>query len=64
MFFFLYFTQQNILSNNLEGGFRMRKKLQRAIFPFPNRIFNEWLIFIKKQKAANSKNHLQFKYYF
>ena len=23
VFFFLFFTQQNILSNNLEGGFRM-----------------------------------------
>ena len=52
MFFFLYFTQQNILSNDLEGGFRMRKNCSEQFFLLPNRIFDEWLIFIKKTKSC------------
>ena len=41
--FFLFFTQQNILSNNLEGGFRMRKNCSGQFFLLPNRIFDERL---------------------
>lgn len=43
VFFFLVFTQQNILSNNLEGGFRMRKNCSGQFFLLPNRIFDERL---------------------
>ena len=41
--FFLVFTQQNILSNNLEGGFRMRKNCSGQFFLLPSRIFDERL---------------------
>ena len=41
--FFLVFTRQNILSNNLEGGFRMRKNCSGQFFLLPNRIFDERL---------------------
>ena len=55
MFFFLFFTKQNILSNNLEGGFRMRKNFSGQFFLLPNRIFDEWLIFIKKIKSCKQQ---------
>ena len=42
-FSFLIFTQQNILSNNLKGGFRMRKNCNGQFFLLPNRIFDERL---------------------
>ena len=32
VFFFLVFTQQNILSNNFKGGFRMRKNCSGQFF--------------------------------
>ena len=38
-FFFLIFTQQNILSNNLEGGFRMRKNCSGQFFSFAEQNF-------------------------
>ena len=41
--FFLVFIRQNILSNNLEGGFRMRKNCSGQFFLLPNRIFDERL---------------------
>ena len=41
--FLLVFTRQNILSNNLEGGFRMRKNCSEQYFLLPNRIFDERL---------------------
>lgn len=41
--FLLVFTQQNILSNNLEGGFRMNKNCSGQFFLLPNRIFDERL---------------------
>ena len=43
VFFFLVFTRQNILSNNLEGGFRMNKNCSGQYFLLPNRIFDERL---------------------
>ena len=43
VFFFFIFTRQNILSNNLEGGFRMRKNCSGQFFLLPNRIFDERL---------------------
>lgn len=41
--FLLVFTRKNILSNNLEGGFRMRKNCSGQYFLLPNRIFDERL---------------------
>ena len=41
--FLLVFTQQNILSNNFKGGFRMRKNCNGQFFLLPNRIFDERL---------------------
>lgn len=41
--FFLVFIRQNILSNNLEGGFHMRKNCSGQYFLLPNRIFDERL---------------------
>ena len=41
--FILVFTRQNTLSNNLEGGFRMRKNCSGQYFLLPNRIFDEQL---------------------
>lgn len=43
VFFFLFFTQQNILSNNFKGGFRMRKNCNGQFFLLPSRIFDEQL---------------------
>ena len=43
MFFFLVFTWQKILSNNLKGGFRMRKNYNGQFFLLPNSIFDERL---------------------
>ncbi len=41
--FFLVFIRQNILSNNLEGGFHMNKNCSGQFFLLPNRIFDERL---------------------
>ena len=41
--FLLAFTMQDILSNNFEGGFRMRKNCSGQYFLLPNRIFDEQL---------------------
>lgn len=41
--FFLFFTQQNILSNNFKGGFHMNKNCSGQFFLLPNRIFDERL---------------------
>ena len=41
VFFFLFSLYQNILSNNLEGGFRMRKNCSGQFFLLPNKIFDE-----------------------
>ncbi len=43
VFSFCVFTIKNILSNNLEGGFRMRKNCSGQFFLLPNRIFDERL---------------------
>ena len=42
-FFFFVCTQQNILSNNFEGGFHMRKNCSGQFFLLPNKIFDERL---------------------
>ena len=42
-FFFWFSLYKNILSNNLEGGFRMRKNCSGQFFLLPNRIFDERL---------------------
>ena len=42
-FFFWFSLYKNILSNNLEGGFRMRKNCSGQYFLLPNRIFDERL---------------------
>ena len=43
VFFFWFSLYKNILSNNLEGGFRMRKNCSGQFFLLPNRIFDEQL---------------------
>ena len=42
-FSFCFSLYKNILSNNLEGGFRMRKNCNGQFFLLPNRIFDERL---------------------
>ena len=42
-FSFWFSLYKNILSNNLEGGFRMRKNCSGQFFLLPNRIFDERL---------------------
>ena len=43
VFFFWFSLYKNILSNNLEGGFRMRKNCSGQFFLLSNRIFDERL---------------------
>ena len=43
LFLFWFSLYKNILSNNLEGGFRMRKNCSGQYFLLPNRIFDERL---------------------
>ena len=43
MVFFWFSLYKNILSNNLKGGFRMRKICSGQFFLLPNRIFDERL---------------------
>ena len=43
LFLFVFSLGRNILSNNLEGGFRMRKNYNGHYFLLPNRIFDEQL---------------------